>query len=97
MSAAAGQADAADEEEPKAAPEAAPEEQEEELEEGYANGADDTFESDIDFMTNVITAGKKSTGQATIPIVASQTNRLGAPMKESTDLLQDFRKLSGIR
>ena len=92
LSAAAGQADAADE--------AKPEEQEEELEEGYANGADDTFESDIEFMTKVISGGlngPKSTGQATIPVVASQTIRLGAPMKESTDLLQDFRKLSGIR
>jgi hypothetical protein len=75
-------------------------ETEEELEESLANGADDTFESDIDFMTKVISGGlnkQKSTGQTTIPVVSTQVNRLGSPMKESTDLLTDWRKLSGIR
>jgi hypothetical protein len=74
--------------------------EEEDLDESYANGADDTFESDIDFMTKVISGGlnkQKSTGQTTIPVVSTQVNRLGSPMKESTDLLTDWRKLSGIK
>jgi len=82
--------------------------EEEKVEEGiyesYANSADDTFEADIEFMTNVITGGlnkKKATGQTTIPVIAGQKNRmgvdgLGKPMKESTDLLKDYRKLSGL-
>ena len=88
LASAAGKADAADEEEP------------EEVEESYANGADDTFEADIDFMTKVISGGlnkQKSTGQSTIPVVASQTSRLGNPMQESTNLLHDWKKLSGIK
>jgi hypothetical protein len=75
-------------------------ETEEDLEESLANGADDTFESDIDFMTKVISGGlnkQKSTGQTTIPVVSTQVNRLGNPMRESTDLLTDWRKLSGIK
>jgi hypothetical protein len=78
----------------------ASEEPEEKVEESLANGADDTFESDIDFMTKVISGGlnkQKSTGQTTIPVVSTQVNRLGSPMKESTDLLTDWRKLSGIK
>jgi hypothetical protein len=73
---------------------------EEDLDESYANGDDDTFETDIDFMTKVISGGlnkQKSTGQTTIPVVSTQVNRLGSPMKESTDLLHDWRKLSGIK
>jgi hypothetical protein len=79
---------------------AAQNESDEELEESLANGADDTFESDIDFMTNVISGGlnkRKATGQTTIPVVSTQVNRLGTPMRESTDLLTDWRKLSGIK
>jgi len=75
-------------------------ETEEDLEESLANGADDTFESDIDFMTKVISGGlnkQKSTGQTTIPVVSTQVNRLGNPMRESNDLLKDWRKLSGIK
>ena len=77
-----------------------PDDRESELEESLANGADDTFESDIDFMTKVISGGlnkQKSTGQTTIPVVSTQVNRLGNPMRESTDLLKDWRKLSGIK
>jgi hypothetical protein len=73
---------------------------EEKVEESYANGNDDTFEADMDFMTKVISGGlnkQKSTGQSTIPVVATQANRLGNPMRESTDLLTDWRKLSGIK
>jgi hypothetical protein len=76
------------------------EEEEDGLEESFANSADDTFEADMDFMTKVISGGlnkQKSTGQATIPVVASQMSRLGNPMSESTDLLSDWRKLSGIK
>jgi hypothetical protein len=77
----------------------------EDLEESLANSADDTFEADIDFMTNVITDGLNGrkrdvagNGQSTIPAVATtRESRLGSPMKESTDLLHDWRKLSGIR
>ena len=75
-------------------------ETEEDLEESLANGADDTFEADINFMTKVISDGlngQKSTGQTTIPVVSTQVNRLGSPMRESTDLLTDWRKLSGIK
>jgi hypothetical protein len=74
--------------------------EEEDLDESLANGADDQFETDIDFMTRVISGGlnkQKSTGQTTIPVVSTQVNRLGSPMKESTDLLTDWRKLSGIK
>ena len=77
-----------------------PEEQEEELEEAYANGADDTFDADMDFMQNVISGGlnkRKVTGQSTIPVLATQASRLGNPMKESTDLLSDWKKLSGLK
>ena len=73
---------------------------EEELDETYANDADDTFESDINFMTKVINGGlnkEKQTGQSTIPVVASQTDRLGNPVRESNDLLKDWQKLSGIK
>jgi len=77
---------------------------EESIYESYANSADDTFEADIDFMTKVISGGlnkQKSTGQTTIPVIAGQKNRMGAdglgkPMKESIDLLTDYRKLSGL-
>lgn len=74
--------------------------EEEDLDESYANGDDDTFETDIDFMTKVISGGlnkQKSTGQTTIPVVSTQVNRLGSPMRESTDLLHDWKKLSGIK
>ena len=74
-------------------------EMEEDLNESYANSAENTFEADIEFMTNIITGGlnkQKSTGQSTIPVVASQKNRLGEPMQESTALLHDWKKLSGI-
>jgi len=74
------------------------------VDESYANSADDTFEADIDFMTKVISGGlnkQKSTGQTTVPVINGQKNRmgvdgLGSPMKESNDLLKDYRKLSGL-
>lgn len=68
------------------------------------NGTDASFEADIDFMTKVISGGlnkQKSTGQTTIPVINGQKSRmgvdgLGSPMKESTDLLKDYLKLSGL-
>ena len=74
------------------------------VDESYANSADDTFEADIDFMTKVISGGlnkQKSTGQTTIPVINGQKSRMGVdglgnPLKESTDLLKDYMKLSGL-
>ncbi len=73
---------------------------EEQVEEGYANGADDTFESDIDFMTKVISGGlnkQKSTGQTTIPVVASQLNRTVSESKMINESVDDWKKLAGIK
>jgi len=78
----------------------------EKVEESYANSADDTFEADIDFMMNIISGGlnkRKSTGQTTIPVVASQLNRTVSP--KTTDITEskmlnesvsDWKKLAGI-
>jgi hypothetical protein len=74
------------------------------VDESYANSADDTFEADIGFMMNVISGGlnkQKSTGQTTVPVISGQKSRMGVdglgnPLKESTDLLRDYRKLSGL-
>ena len=75
-------------------------EDEKQVEEGYANGADDTFESDIDFMTKVISGGlnkQKSTGQTTIPVVASQLNRTVSESKMINESVDDWKKLAGIK
>lgn len=56
---------------------------------------DEQFQTDIDFMTKIISGGlnkQKSTGQSTIPVVASQTDRL-----TGSDSLSDFKKLAGIK
>ena len=71
------------------------EDEEEDLDEAYANGAEDTFESDIDFMQNVISGGvngRKRTQSVGNPVTIAST-----PMRESTDLLKDWRTLSGIK
>ena len=86
LASAAGQAQSAEEDEP--------EEEEAELEESFANSEDDKFQTDIDFMTNVITGGlnrQKRTQSVGNPVTIAST-----PMKESADLLSDFRKLSGL-
>jgi hypothetical protein len=70
-------------------------ETEEDLEESLANGADDTFEADIDFMTKVITGG--ANGQKRNQSVGGPVTIASTPMRESTDLLHDWRKLSGIK
>jgi hypothetical protein len=74
------------------------------VDESFANSADDTFETDIDFMMNVISGGlnkRKSTGQTTIPVVASQLNRTVSKgttdINESTDSVSAWRKLAGIK
>jgi hypothetical protein len=58
---------------------------------------DEQFETDIDFMTNIISGGLNkqkirvgSGGQTTVPVVATVTN-------ESTDLLTQWKKLSGLK
>jgi len=69
---------------------------EDELEESYANSDDDKFQTDIDFMTKVISGGlnkEKSTGQTTIPVIAGQSDRMGYSVKES---ITDWKKLAGI-
>jgi len=61
---------------------------------------DESFKTDMDFMTRVISGGlnkEKSTGQSTIPVVSTQVSRLGNPMQESINLLHDWKKLSGIK
>ena len=87
------------EDEAKAASYQAAAEEEKDLEESYANGADDTFEADIKFMTDVISSGlnkKKSTGQTTVPVIAGQNDRMGynGATNESVD---DWKKLAGIK
>ena len=74
---------------------------EEQVEESLANGADDTFESDIDFMTNVISGGlnkRKSTGQSTIPVVGTQLNRMHShDTSDINESVNDWKKLAGIK
>jgi len=77
------------------------EDDEEQVEESLANSADDSFESDIDFMTNVISGGlnkRKATGQTTIPVVGTQLNRMHS--HNTTDVnesVADWKKLAGIK
>ncbi len=69
---------------------------EEKVDESYANSDDDTFETDIDFMTKVISGGlnkQKSTGQTTAPIIAGQKDRMGYNMNESVN---QWKKLAGL-
>jgi hypothetical protein len=69
----------------------------EQLEE-YANDADDTADQDIAYMMRTLSGGGgmgEKRSQATAPIVKIVTAE-GTLMRDSTDLLSDFRKLSGI-
>ena len=91
-----GEESAEEEESSEEGEESAEEEsgEEEDLDEAYANGAEDTFESDIDFMQNVISGGvngRKRTQSVGNPVTIAST-----PMRESTDLLQDWKKLAGF-
>lgn len=56
---------------------------------------DETFKTDLDFMTKVISGGlnkQKSTGQTTIPVVASQLGR-----QVAHESVGDWKKLAGIK
>ena len=72
-----------------------------ELEESLANGADDTFETDADFMINDITSGlnrRKSTGQTTIPVIAGQKSRMHSHnTTDVSEAINDWKALAGIR
>lgn len=62
--------------------------------------SDTTFEQDIDFMTKVISGGlnkQKSTGQTTIPVIAGQTDRMGATKEAVNESVSDWVKLAGIK
>jgi len=59
---------------------------------------EESFKTDIDFMTKVISGGlnkEKSTGQTTVPVVASQLGRQVA--HESVDTVSDWKALAGIK
>ena len=77
------------------------EEENDDLEESFANSADGTFESDIDFITKVISGGlnkQKSTGQTTIPVISSQKQRMGSDgIDEGANDIMDWKKLAGLK
>jgi hypothetical protein len=64
--------------------------------------SDTTFEQDIEFMTKVISGGlnkPKSTGQTTVPVVASQLKRLhtGPTTDVNESVVMDWKTLAGIK
>jgi hypothetical protein len=69
--------------------------------------SDTTFETDIDFMMNVISSGlnkRKSTGQTTIPVIGNQLNRSMShntmdisESKMLNESVNDWKKLAGIK
>ena len=71
------------------------------------NGTDASFETDIDFMMNVISGGlnkRKATGQTTIPVVASQLGRQISrnttginESVDSSDAVAQWKKLAGLK
>jgi membrane protein involved in colicin uptake len=64
-------------------------------------GTDEAFEADIDFMVNAITAGlngRKSTGQATVPVIANQANRtVSHNTTDVNESISDWKALAGIK
>jgi hypothetical protein len=71
-------------------------------------GTDTSFETDIDFMMNVISGGlnkRKSTGQTTIPVIASQLGRqvarkttdINESVGNSSDAVAQWKKLAGLK
>jgi hypothetical protein len=72
---------------------------------GPGKSASDTaFETDIDFMMNVISGGlnkRKSTGQTTTPVIAKQVNRTESTgttdINESSNSVAAWKKLAGIK
>jgi hypothetical protein len=99
--AAAASYDQAEAGEEAASDAAGDEDEEETVEESLANGDDDTFEADIDFMTNVISGGlnkRKATGQTTIPVVGTQLNRMHShDTSDINESVNDWKKLAGIK
>ena len=67
------------------------------FDESLANGADDQADQDLDFMINTISGGLNKRKTMHKHGYRQNDNPLGSPMKESTDLLSDFRKLSGLK
>jgi hypothetical protein len=71
------------------------------------NGTDTSFETDIDFMMNVISGGlnkRKSTGQTTIPVIAGQnrttsrnTTDINETVGNSSDAVAQWKKLAGLK
>jgi hypothetical protein len=70
--------------------------------------SDTTFETDIDFMMNVISGGlnkRKQTGQTTIPVLASQLGRqvsrnttdINESVGNSSDAVAQWKKLAGLK
>jgi hypothetical protein len=70
--------------------------------------SDTTFETDIDFMMNVISGGlnkRKQTGQTTIPVLASQLGRqvsrnttdINESVGSSSDAVAQWKKLAGLK
>ena len=62
--------------------------------EAYANDADKSFIADIEFMTKGLSGGlngKKKSQSVGAPVTIAST-----PLKETTDLLQDWKKLAGF-
>ena len=75
---------------------------------GPGKSASDTaFETDIDFMMNVISGGlnkRKQTGQTTIPIIAGQnrttsqkTTDINESVEYSNDAVAQWKKLAGLK
>ena len=64
-------------------------------------GTDTAFETDIDFMMNVISGGlnkRKSTGQTTIPVIANQVNRtVASGTTDINESVSDWKKLAGLK
>jgi hypothetical protein len=75
---------------------------------GPGKSASDTaFETDIDFMMNVISGGlnkRKATGQTTIPVIAGQnrttsqkTTDINESVEYSNDAVAQWKKLAGLK
>jgi len=65
------------------------------------SASDTSFETDMDFMMNVISGGlnkRKSTGQTTIPVIANQVNRtVSNGMTGINESVSDWKKLAGLK
>ncbi len=61
-------------------------------------GTDESFETDINFITRVLAGGlnkEKSTGQTTVPVIAGQNDRMGYSVKNES--ISDWKKLAGLK